>query len=85
MVISDLVTSKEVDPGSANSEKWSSCIDGALTKERYLESIRIAGFKNIQILQETPYSKEEEDTIDDDGSSSSSSRKITSLVIRAIK
>ena len=27
IVISDLVTSKEVDPGSANSDKWCSCID----------------------------------------------------------
>ena len=32
MVISDLVTSKEVDLESVNSEDWCSCIDGALTK-----------------------------------------------------
>ena len=38
MVISDLVTSKEVDPKSASSDKWCSCIDGALTKEHYLDS-----------------------------------------------
>jgi arsenite methyltransferase len=75
MVISDLVTSKEVDLESASSEEWCSCIDGALTKERYIESIRTAGFKNIQVLQETPYSEEEDN----------SSRKITSLVIRAVK
>ena len=47
MVISDLVTDKEIDKDSVNSEKWCSCIDGALTKENYLESIRKAGFKNV--------------------------------------
>jgi len=40
MVISDLVTSKEADLESVNSEDWCSCIDGALTKENYIESIK---------------------------------------------
>ena len=72
MVISDLVTSKEVDLESVNSENWCSCIDGALTKENYIGSIRKAGFYNIETLQETPY-------IEKDG------RKITSIVIKAVK
>ena len=72
MVISDLVTSKEVDVGSVNSGDWCSCIDGALTKENYIESIRKAGFNNIETLQEKPY-------IERDGG------KITSLVIKAVK
>ncbi len=55
MVISDLVTSKEVDPESANSDKWCSCIDGALTKEHYLDSIREAGFYDIEVLEEKFY------------------------------
>ena len=72
MVISDLVTSKEVGLDSANSEEWCSCIDGALTKENYIDSIRKAGFENIEIAQETPYNEVE-------------GRKITSLVIKAEK
>jgi len=72
MVISDLVTSKEVDQESANSEDWCSCIDGALTKENYIDNIRRAGFINVEILDETPYTEA-------DG------RKITSLVIKALK
>jgi arsenite methyltransferase len=55
MVISDLVTSKEVGLESVNSEDWCSCIDGALTKENYIESIRKAGFNNIETSQEKPY------------------------------
>jgi hypothetical protein len=52
MVISDLVTDKEVGLESANSDKWCSCIDGALTNDNYIDRIRRAGFKNIEILQE---------------------------------
>ena len=75
MVISDLVTSKEVGLDSANSEDWCSSLDGALTKENYIDSIRKAGFDNITVLQETPYI--EEDKAD--------SRKITSVIIKAVK
>src|ERR671910_2824630 len=46
MVISDLVTDAEIAPIHADLEKWCSCIDGALTKEHYIESIRQAGFEN---------------------------------------
>src|SRR6266487_5332271 len=42
MVISDLVTDNEVPSNFVDSEKWCSCIDGALTKENYLTSIRNA-------------------------------------------
>ncbi|MGA9842683.1 MAG: methyltransferase domain-containing protein [Nitrososphaeraceae archaeon] len=75
MVISDLVTSKEVDPESANSDKWCSCIDGALTKEHYLDSIRKAGFSDVEVLEEKLYMAS--DNVED--------RRITSLVIKAVK
>jgi arsenite methyltransferase len=76
MVISDLVTDAEVLPGAANAEKWSSCIDGALTKEHYLDSIKKAGFQNVEVLSETLY---KDDVKQADG------RKISSIVIRAVK
>jgi ubiquinone/menaquinone biosynthesis C-methylase UbiE len=76
MVISDLVTSEEVGLESADTEEWCSCIDGALTKENYIASIRQAGFKSVEVLQEEPYTEEKEEV---DG------RKITSLVIKAVK
>jgi arsenite methyltransferase len=61
MMISDLVTDKEVDKDAVNPEKWCSCIDGALTKKNYLNSIRKAGFKNVEVLEEKPYIDEQED------------------------
>src|ERR671921_145356 len=79
MVISDLVTDKEVPEDSVDSEKWCSCIDGALTKENYLESIRKAGFQNPEILEEKKYTQEESDNKVDD------KRSISSVVIKAVK
>lgn len=76
MVISDLVTNREIESTAANAEKWCSCIDGALTKENYLASIRKAGLDNIEVLEEKLYL---------DGDQVSDGRKITSLVIRALK
>ena len=76
MVISDLVTDAEVAPSSVSVEKWCSCLDGALTKEHYLDSIRKAGFQNVKVLSERLYM---------DGGKQEDSRKITSVVIKAEK
>ena len=53
MVISDLVTDTEITPADADEERWCGCIDGALTKEHYLDSIRQAGFHNVEVLSRT--------------------------------
>ena len=80
MVISDLVTDREIDKDLVNPEKWCSCIDGALTKKNYLDSIRKAGFKNVEILEERTYSEEKgNDNCKD------ATRKISSLLIKAVK
>jgi arsenite methyltransferase len=76
MVISDLVTDKEVESDSIDSEKWCSCIDGALTKENYLNSIRKAGFTNIEVLDDKRYIE---------GDQVNNGQKISSLVIKAVK
>jgi arsenite methyltransferase len=76
MVISDLVTDREINKESVDPEKWCSCIDGALTKTNYLDSIRKAGFKNIEILEEKAYIDDQTDN---------ETRKISSLIIKAIK
>ena len=55
IIISDLVTDKEIDKESIDPDKWCSCIDGALTKENYLDSIRRAGFSNVEVLEEKLY------------------------------
>ena len=80
MIISDLVTDKEVHKSSVDSEKWCSCIDGALTKENYLESVRKAGFQNPEILEEKLYTQEESDN-----KVNGNKRRISSILIKAVK
>lgn len=75
MVISDLVTDREIEKGQVNAEQWCSCIDGALTRENYIQSIKKAGFGNVDVLEERTYMEGEK----------VNGRKISSLVIRAIK
>jgi arsenite methyltransferase len=76
MIISDLVTDNQIeDPSSIDSDKWCSCIDGALTKENYIASIKKGGFDTVEVLDEKTYT--EGDHVDN--------RKITSLVIKAVK
>ena len=77
MVISDLVTDKEVQSDSIDSEKWCNCIDGALTKKNYIDSIKKAGFRNPEILDEKLYLQEADQA--------DSRRRISSIVVKAIK
>jgi arsenite methyltransferase len=81
MIISDLVTSKELDLDSVNTDNWCSCIDGALTKENYIDSIAKAGFTNIEILDEKLYMELDEDK----DKVNQEKRQITSISIKAVK
>jgi arsenite methyltransferase len=74
IIISDLVTSKEVPGESINADDWCSCIDGALTKQNYINSIQKAGFHNVRILNEQLYKDEDK----------KNGRKITSVVVGAV-
>jgi SAM-dependent methyltransferase len=73
LVISDLVTDRKasrIDP-----DMWSSCIDGAMTKQDYIASIKKAGFVDPTILEEREYMNGD----------SVNGRKISSIVVRAVK
>src|SRR6185503_11576148 len=71
IAISDLITDKEVRGDDVNPDKWCSCIDGALTKQNYINSIKEAGFQNVKILSEQVYMNE----------TKINGRKITSIVV----
>jgi arsenite methyltransferase len=75
MAISDLVADRSLPKESISLEKWSGCIDGALPKEEYIDSIRKAGFKNVQVLNEQLYMQGQK----------VNGRKISSIVIKAVK
>ena len=59
----------------ADPDKWCSCIDGALTKENYIASVRKKGFDKIEVLDEKLYTEGEH----------VNNRKTNSLVIKAVK
>ncbi|TLX82602.1 MAG: arsenite methyltransferase [Thaumarchaeota archaeon] len=74
IIISDLITSEEVHGESINSDDWCSCIDGALTKDNYINCIKQAGFQDFKILNEHTYLTE----------GKTDGRKITSIIVGAI-
>ena len=51
------------------------CIDGALTKENYIDSIKKGGFEIVEVLDKKLYT--EGDQVDN--------KRISSLVIKAVK
>jgi arsenite methyltransferase len=85
MMNSDLVTDREIDKDSIDPEKWCNCIDGALTKKNYLDSIRKAGFKNVEVLGEKAYIEEEVGEQQQGDNDKNTRRKISSLLIKAVK
>jgi hypothetical protein len=38
-----------------NFDAWSECIAGALEKEKYINTIKKAGFKDIKIVSQNPF------------------------------
>jgi arsenite methyltransferase len=80
MLISDLITDSEITPTDADAQMWSSCIDGALTKEHYIGSIRQAGFQNVEVLSEQLYLDNASNLRNGE-----SKKRITSVVIKAVK
>jgi arsenite methyltransferase len=55
-MISDMVLAKELPSAVRESvEAYVGCVAGAIKKEEYLESIRAAGFHEIQTVNEVPY------------------------------
>ncbi|MEW6410288.1 MAG: arsenite methyltransferase [Nitrospirota bacterium] len=56
--ISDLVTEGKLPEDVRQSfEAWAGCIAGALEKQEYLNTIRKAGFRDVTVIDEHPYSK----------------------------
>jgi arsenite methyltransferase len=81
LIISDVVTSREVEKALINEANWCGCIDGALTKDNYLDRIKKAGFTNIEILEERPGNIVEDYNEDIE----KKTRNITSITVKASK
>ena len=53
ILVSDLVTKGDIpDEIRRNFQAWSECIAGAMEKQAYLDTIKEAGFSNIEIVEQ---------------------------------
>lgn len=58
--ISDIVSIGQIPPDvRKDMELWAGCVAGASDKDEYLQTVRDAGFKNLIIAKEKPYSLEQ--------------------------
>lgn len=56
ILISDIVTEGELpEEVREDPEAWSSCIGGAVEKEKYLNMIEKAGFEEVDIISQSPF------------------------------
>jgi arsenite methyltransferase len=56
LMVSDLVTNGELpDEFRKSFDAWAGCIAGALEKDDYLNKIAEAGFKNVKVASQKPY------------------------------
>ena len=78
LMVSDLVTEGALPDDIRKSfDAWGACIAGALEKNEYLETIKKAGFRNVEIVNQNRYTEKEID--------SRLTGKITSIKVRAYK
>ena len=77
LMVSDLVTIGELPASVRKSfDAWAGCIAGALEKNEYLNTIKKAGFKTVEIISENNYSIDNSDDL---------AEKIVSIQVKAIK
>ncbi len=56
LIVSDIVLVKELPAVIKNSvEAYVGCLSGAAMKNEYMETIKEAGFQNVEVLAETPF------------------------------
>lgn len=78
LMVSDLVTEGILPEDIRKSfDAWSECIAGALEKNEYLDTIKKAGFHNVEIISQNSYTEK--------GMDSRIAGKITSIKVRAHK
>jgi len=78
LMVSDLVTEGTLpDDIKKSFDAWSGCIAGALEKKEYIDTIKKAGFRNVEIVNQNRYTEKEIDK--------RLVGKITSIKVRAYK
>ena len=85
LVVSDLVLKREIGPDArADAELYCGCVAGASIREEYLQLMRDAGFRDVQVLEERAY------TVGTEGLAEGSLQRnafdaVVSIKVRAVK
>ncbi len=62
IMVSDLITEGFIpDEIRVSFQAWSSCVAGALEKQEYLDAIKSAGFRNVEIISEKIFTEPDMD------------------------
>jgi SAM-dependent methyltransferase len=78
LTVSDIVSEGALpDEIKSDSNAWAGCIAGALEQQEYLEKIKKAGFKSVQVLSSKEFYIE--------GEGSQALTKLLSVTVKAIK
>jgi arsenite methyltransferase len=78
LTVSDIVSEGEFpDDIKSDSNAWACCIGGALEHQEYLEKIKKAGFKDVQVLSSREFYLE--------GEGSQTPTKLLSITVKAFK
>jgi ubiquinone/menaquinone biosynthesis C-methylase UbiE len=59
LMVSDLVLLKELPEGLRKEMNSTSCVNSAIMKDKYIETIKAVGFENVNIIQEKRYCSED--------------------------
>jgi SAM-dependent methyltransferase len=59
LMVSDLVLLKELSDAVKKGMDPTSCITGAIMKDKYIETIKTVGFENVRIIQKKGYCSED--------------------------
>ena len=77
LMVSDIVTNGDLpDEIRKSFDAWAGCIAGALEKNEYLDTIKKAGFKSVEVISENNYSIDISDNL---------AGKILSIQVKAQK
>jgi len=56
LMVSDLVLTKELPEAVKNSVAgYLGCLSGAIDEEKYLDAVRMAGFRDVKVIEETAF------------------------------
>ncbi|NWF77913.1 MAG: arsenite methyltransferase [Chloroflexi bacterium] len=78
LIVSDIVSEGAIpDQIKTDADAWACCIGGALEQQEYLEKIKEAGFRNVQVMSRKEFYVE--------GEASQTLGKLLSIIVKAYK